>query len=420
MGIRYRQFLLVLSIVLTACSPIKGTAVPTAAPSSTAVEKTPTSQPSQTPAPTATDQPSVTPTDEPVYITAPYWTSRLQAPVILYHRFLPLDAKESNRTKITLADFQTQIQDLYDAGYSLVPLNQWLSGDIQVPTGRRPLIFTMDDLFFADQIFLEADGTPSQRSGLGLLWAFSQQHPDFGFSGALFYNLGDKYYANLKTPTWFLVSDGWQDALANAIVWCIEHHFIPYNHTYMHSMLDTLEAPAIKDDLARNDIEMRKLLARAHREDLVSALDNYIALPYGVWPVSKGLKEFMLAYRDPENRPVGAVLEAGYYYQKLYLAAPFETGFDPYHIPRITTNTKKSIAFLRDNRDLFPATQECKLGPVAPGTAQTSEYLSGLIASALLEGRCSDGTYRAGSYIFDAQNGSVHLIWTVHSSEPVK
>jgi hypothetical protein len=406
-----RTAVTVLCLLLCACAQQRDDRASTP----TTVPSTPSPVPSQTltPAPTNTATPTPTATPEPVYVNAVYWKTKLQAPVILYHRFLPLDAKESNATKMILSDFQAQIQALYDAGYSLVPLKDWLTGDIQVPTGRRPLIFTVDDAFFADQIFLEADGTPSERSGLGLLWHFSQEHPDFGFSGALFTNMGDKYYANTKTPTWFIVSDGWQDVLAKTIVWCIEHNMLPYNHTYMHSQLDIMEAPAIKDELKRNDVEIRNFLERAHRMDLVSRLDNYIALPYGVWPASQGLKDFMLAYRDPEGKPVEAVLEAGYYFQKLYLAAPFEAGFDRFHIPRITTNTKKSIEFLSGSKDLFPAAEECKLGPVVAGKELTKEDYLALISAAIQSGQCPAGTYRVGSYFFDAQPASARLVWTV-------
>jgi hypothetical protein len=294
-------------------------------------------------------------------------------------------------------------------------MEKWLAGDIRVPVGRRPMILTMDDLFFADQIFLEPDGTPSLRSGLGVIWDFYQKHPDFGFSASLFYNLGDKYYASKKTNTWFLVQDGWEDVLAKTVVWCIEHDALPYNHTYLHSALDQLEAPAIMDDLARNDKAMRKLLARVHREDLIQRLDNYIALPYGVWPASKGLSKYMLTYKDPEARPVAAVFEAGYYYDHRYLPAPFETGFDRFHIPRITTNTHLSVAFLSENNHLFPEAMACRLGPVDPRQENNLETLKTLIAAKIRGGDCHEGIYRVGDLFIEARNGTQSLLWTVQT-----
>ena len=407
-----------LSFVI-GCGPTE-TLAPSVTPALTATLKpsqTPTLTPTASPVPATNTpppiQPSLTPTVPPVYIDALYWQKDLQVPVILYHRFLPLNAKESSKTKMLLIDFQDQLQAFYDSGYSLIPIEKWLAGDIHLPVGRRPMILTMDDLFFADQIFLDPDGTPSTRSGLGVLWDFFQKHPDFGFSAGLFYNLGDKYYGNYKTDTWFLVSDGWQDALARAIVWCIEHDALPFNHTYLHSSLDQLEALAIQDELARNDKTLRKMLARVSREDLISRLDNYIALPYGVWPASKGLTNFMLAYRDPEDHPVKAVFEAGYYYQEQYLPAPFESGFDRYKIPRITTNTHKSVNFLVENRDRFPLTQTCRLGPINGDRTQAVDDLKAMISAQISARQCQEGIYRVENFFFDFRAGKQALLWTV-------
>jgi hypothetical protein len=409
--------LILLSI--TACAQA-GQAVIVASPSPkqppTVATASPTIIPTQElPSPTSTPivVPTQTTTPTPDIINALVWRDNLQVPVILYHRFLPVGAKESSKTKMRLEDFQDQIQALYDAGYSLVPMEKWLAGDISLPVGRRPLILTMDDLFFADQIYIEADGSPSIRSGLGLLWRFSQQHPDFGFSATLFFNLGDKYYGNKKTATWFLVSDGWQDALATAIVWCIEHNAMPYNHTYMHSSLDELDALGITDELRRNDLELRKFLKRAHREDLIPRLDNYIALPFGVWPATKGLTNYMFDYKDPEDKPVSAVFEAGYFYEERYLPAPFAPGFDRFHIPRITTNTRRSIEFLTNQRSRFPRTEHCNLGSIPQSMSNDPDMIKKLIHQAILLGNCPEGYYRVGNYFFEAKNGDQNLVWTV-------
>lgn len=418
-------------MVLVACAPIGPALIlptvnPSSAPSET-VQASSTSAPTMpgldvepTPSPTSTlsiPAPTPTATDTPVYTTALVWESDLQVPVILYHRFLPLGPHESSRTKMSLEDFQQQLDALYSAGYSLISMEKWLAGDISLPVGRRPLILSMDDLFFADQIFLEADGTPSMRSGLGLLWHFSQTHPDFGFSAALFFNLGDKYYANKKTSTWFNVAEGWQDALAQVIVWCIEHDAMPYNHTYQHSFLNELDALAIKDEFRRNDLELRRFLKRAKREDLIPRLKNYIGLPYGVWPETAGLTKYMLAYRNPENLPVEAVFEAGYYYEERFLPAPFMPNFERMRVPRITTNTRRSIEFLVENRRLFPETGQYRLGPVKNAFSDDPEHFSKLIQKAVNSGGCPEGTYRVGRYFFDVRDGEQILLWTVAKPE---
>jgi hypothetical protein len=356
--------LIILPLILSGCTadgvhpptrPVSGAYTPTVVPKASSIPADLSALPSE-----------LTTTPAPVYLSATRWNGELQAPVVLYHRFLPLNATKPSPIKMPLPEFQKQLQAFYDAGYSLVPMEKWLAGDIHVPAGRRPMILTMDDAFFADQIFLDPNGSPSLRSGMGVLWKFSQDHPNFGFSASLFANLGDKYYGNKKTNHWFRVDKGWEDTLANAIVWCIEHDVLPYNHTYMHSRLDLVETHYLHTVLQQNDIELRKLLTRVHREDLIPSLGNIIALPDGLWPKTPKRVKVFLSYLNPEGKPIQAVMEAGFYYDSGYLAAPFEPHFDAFHINRITVNSDQAVQFLVNHRDMFPVAEDCQIGPADP------------------------------------------------------
>ena len=91
------------------------------------------------------------------------------------------------------------------------------------------------------KLFIDEDGNPSQYSGIGILWRFSQDHPDFGFAVSGFSNMGDKFFADTLLPAeqrYIRVSDDnsniWKDELSNAMVWAIENGVHAYNHTYTH------------------------------------------------------------------------------------------------------------------------------------------------------------------------------------------
>ncbi len=130
----------------------------------------------------------------------------------------------------------------------------------------------------------------------------------------MFANFGDKYYGNLFTGTWWYVANGWQENLAQTIAWGIEHNVYPYNHTWRHPHLDQLADNLIQPQLALNDEKLREYLALAGHPEFASNLSNYIALPYGSWPVSdKGIDQ-LTSYQNPEGDPVRAVFEAGYEY----------------------------------------------------------------------------------------------------------
>ena len=346
----------------------------------------------------------------PVGLTATVWTKDPLVPALVYHRFLPYGAKNESFTKIALSTYRDELQMLYDAGFSLVPLADWLRGDLRVPPGRRPLIYTMDDLFFADQIFLNPDGTPSDRSGLGILWQFSQTHPDFGFSAAIFYNLGDKLYANKPVGNWFNVSPGWEGDLARAIAWCIDHGAIPYNHFYTHPHLLNMEPRDVTFELSRNEVRLQKLLASIDEEDLSTHLDNMIALPYSEWPNSRGSRMAIESYRSLDGYPVLGIMESNPRMAPAYLIKPlYADGFTPYHIQRFGTSMR-SIQNLIRNIDLIPAAQECSL-PIDPVRAQAdAPYLTTAIRDAVSAGRCPAGVYAVAGQLFRASSGSVEAL----------
>ena len=281
-------------------------------------------------------------------------------------------------------------------------------GDIQIPPGRRPLIFTMDDAFFADQIYLE-NGRPSLRSGLGVLWKFSQDHPDFGFNISLFYNLGDKLYGNVLTPIWFQNGPGWEDSLAEVIVWCIENNASPFNHFYDHPRLDLSTGSEIVWEMQENDKILRDYLNRAGRNDLIPHLGNIMALPYGLWPQGVPAQQLVIDYLNPEGKPVLAVLEGNIYYDKKYLQLPSMPGYDRIHIPRLPIS-EQTVDLLTTLPDLFPIAKQCQIGPLDPEKMNNLAYLSQAIQESVAAGSCPVGTYQLNHLLFIAQDGIIHPI----------
>ncbi len=181
-------------------------------------------------------------------------------PILNFHRFTPRLIDEETGTLMQLEKFKAIIQELYDAGgYSLISLRDYLDGRIVVPESRKPLILSIDDAYFANQLALNEDGTPSNKSGVGWLYEFAQENPDFGFHVAMFTNFGgDKYYGNVWRHDWWYLGEGWENDLARTIVWGgMEHNVMPYNHLWRHPDLEQL---ADKDILFQA-LKMMKLYA---------------------------------------------------------------------------------------------------------------------------------------------------------------
>jgi hypothetical protein len=381
---------------------------------SPAISTTQTPQLTEPATPSATDTPApmVTPTlsETQMVLTATVWETDPLVPILTYHRFKNDDPQDvSDSVKMKYSDFRAQLEALYDAGYSLVPLEPWLKGDLSAPAGRIPLVLSVDDLYFADQLFLEEDGTPSTRSGLGILWEFYQEHPDFGYSAALFYNLGDKLYGNHMTSDWFIVLDGWEEDLAEVIVWGIEHNLMPYNHFYTHPLLSKLDGPTMLKQYQQNEQRMKQLLTLAGRPELFDQLGNMIALTYGEWPKTHFMKDFVVGMPSLTRKPLLAVFEIDYAVRPKYMPAPYSEDFDRFHIPRIVANAA-ALELLLENKDQFPVAGQCTLGPVEIAQSNDTALITDLILSAHHTGDCPEGVYALNGRLFRLEGETVNEI----------
>ena len=336
---------------------------------------------------------------EHILLVATVWEELPLAPVLMYHRFDPRTGFNSFRYVTNLADFEYQLQTLYDAGFSLVSLSDWLRGDIRLQEGRRPLIITIDDLFYGDQIFLDESGNPASYSGVGRLWAFSQAHPDFNFSAALFYNMGDKGYANHYANGVFTLTDGWREARARVIAWGIENDAMPLNHFYMHPFLNQLSPEQIQWQMEENDKALREALALIGREELNKKLPNILALPYVVWPATEAGKQVLFKYINPEGAPVAAIVEGDYAGGVKFLQAPFSHEFSRWHVPRISASSS-SVAIIIDKKDQIPIAASCELGEFWVTPHMIPEVIAAAILQQTGAGLCSFGYYVVNQWAF--------------------
>lgn len=392
-----------LAFVLASCQPalIPKQVAMVASPTQTSTEF---STSTQVPSPTATPMPSPTQTPTPLSLEAIVWVSDPVIPILNYHRFTPNLWDETSGMVRYLGDLKSDLQAYYDSGYSLISLDDLLDGNIRVPAGRRPLILTIDDAFFANQFSMNEQGEVSELSAVGTIYQFSQEHPDFGFEIAMFANFGDKHYGNLCTGTRWYEAEGWQQALAQTIAWGIEHHVYPYNHTYRHPHLDQLADDQIQPQLALNDIRLRDYLTLAGHSEYASLLSNYVALPYGSSPTTDKGKELLTSYKDPEGKTVRAVFGAGYEYAPAFAPPPFSDGFDPMHLPRMTA-IPSVIKLITETSSTFPSAQSCTLSlPTGFLDAQT---IMVAIDHSISSGLCPVGVYVLEEGIFIAQEDSV-------------
>lgn len=341
-----------------------------------------------------------------VQLVATVWADLPQVPVLMYHRFNPVPGTWSSRYTTNLADFEYQLKSLHEAGFSLISIEDWLIGNINVPEGRRPLIITIDDLFYGDQISLNANGEPARYSGVGFLWHFSQAHPDFNFEVALFYNMGDKGYANHYENGVFSFRDGWRQSRAEVIAWSVENGAMPLNHFYEHPFLNQLNPTQIHWQIEQNDLALREALRMAGREDLINKLPNILALPYVVWPATEAGKQVLFDYVNPEGIPVAAIMEGDYAGGVKYLPSPFSPEFNRWRVPRVSASSQ-SIAGIVNEKDRFPTASSCPLGEFWDNPHMLPDVLAEAILSQIHAGICPHGVYLVKGYVFIAHHDVV-------------
>jgi hypothetical protein len=354
--------------------------------------------------------PSPTPTLEPIQVTATVFEEMPMVPIVMYHRFDPAPYAYSEQYKTSLSDLDAHLQALYDAGYSLVALDDWLQGEIKLPEGRRPLIITIDDLFYADQISLDETGEPAPYSGIGRVWQFYKQHPDFNFHLALFYNFGDKGYANGFENGAFFIKDGWLQDRAEAIAWAIKNGAIPYNHFYNHPNLSLLSPDEIRWHLDENEKALQEALALVDEVELADDLANILALPYVIWPETDAGKQVLFDYQSPSGAPVLAILEANDGDLVRPLPAPYAETFDSHHVKRLS-GIQAAVDAIVKKADEIPPAIKCNLGEMPGDILSHPDQIASQILNLTRQGDCPEGYFTIGSLVFFVDANEITQVW---------
>lgn len=230
--------------------------------------------------------------------------------ILMYH---VIGAPQEAPWVQTAQNFRRDLETLYQEGYSLISLQDFISGSIKTPAGRTPVVMTFDDGTEGQFRYItDPDGQKKidPDSAVGILLEFGRKHPEFGHT-ATFYIFNNP----------FRQKEFWQDKLKHLV----ELGFDIGNHTLNHPKLKNISGEQVQKELA----SLAKLV-----EDAVPGYQvRSLALPFGIWP------------QDPALAAQGS--SDGYKYQNLAVlkvgANPAlshaVTGFDPLKLPRVQAST---------------------------------------------------------------------------------
>ena len=224
-------------------------------------------------------------------------------PVIMHHRVANDPASEYDMTP---AQFRRELRTLYRRGYRPIAASDMVTGRIQVPPGKTPVVLTFDDSS-REQFALLPNGKVDPETAVGILLAFARNHSGFTPS-ATFFVISTLFDAD--------DSDG-----PRLLAELARLGFDIGDHTYHHANLGALDATAVQREI---------ILGKRMINDAVPEKEVRIfALPYGVYP-----KPHELALHgswDGDSYDYGGVFEVG----SGPAPSPYSINFDPLAIPRI-------------------------------------------------------------------------------------
>jgi peptidoglycan/xylan/chitin deacetylase (PgdA/CDA1 family) len=230
--------------------------------------------------------------------------------ILEYHK---IDYPENRWTR-TPENFRRDLETLYSRGYRLIGLNDLLDRKIELPAGTTPVVLTFDDSSPGQFRYLESSGTVEidPKSGIGVLEAFTKEHPDFG-RAATFYVL-----PGASRPNRLFDQPGLE---GRKLQFLVSRGYEIGNHTLWHANLGKYDEATVRGQIA----EAQVWIARHVPDYRIRTL----ALPHGVYP------------KDLSWAVSGTAKGSSYQHDAILMVAggaapsPFAKNFDPLHLPRI-------------------------------------------------------------------------------------
>lgn len=278
--------------------------------------------------------------------------------VLEYHQ---IGENEEEWTR-TPEGLRKDIALLKQAGYFPVNVRDLVSGSLDVPVGKTPVVLTFDDSS-PGQYRVRDDGSTDPDSAVGILQEASRGQ-DWDSRGSFYCLLDVQPDDNVL----FGQPDRQRMKLANLADWGYEIG----SHTVTHLNLAKASVEESRKQLAQSKSTLEAL---ADQDYVV----NTISVPFGEYPEDISILESG-TWEDESYTYRGAVMVAGG-----PAPSPFSTSFEPLRIPRIQVRegvVEEWIDYFENNPELryisdgdlltvsVPTDASAGLGNLTPGLAR--------------------------------------------------
>lgn len=180
--------------------------------------------------------------------------------VIMYHGI-----DDNPPYQRTAQDFRKDLEYMYENGYRLIRMEDYISGRIDVEPGLSPIVLTFDDGLSTTFSLEEGENglVPKDKTAISILEEFCKEHPDFGKAATL--------YINGDTDTF-----SGAGSLKDRLSWLVENGYEIGNHTYSHPKLNKLSEDQVLEEIGKVDLLIKELLPEYPI--------NTLSYPHGIRP----------------------------------------------------------------------------------------------------------------------------------------
>ena len=222
---------------------------------------------------------------------------------------------EEGRWSRTRSNFRRDLEMLYEQGYRLISILDYLDNNITLEAGFTPIVITFDDSNRSQfRLVIGPDGewVADPDTAVGIFEQFIEEYPDFGHS------LTFSILPGADAPNDLF---GQADLNGAQLNYLVERGHVLASHTLWHADLTALSKGDVEEQLGRS---------QAMVEDLVAGYPlRVLTLPYGGYP-----KELAWAKS-------GAYNGTEYRHEMILMVganpapAPNHVDFDPFYTPRV-------------------------------------------------------------------------------------
>ena len=245
-------------------------------------------------------------------------------PILEYHL---VGGEKDSRWGRSADHFRRDLELLYSRGYRPITVAQLVDGEIDVPAGLSPVVFTFDDASPSQFRYLEQGGAKSvdPSSAVGIWLAFNRTHPDWKnratfcvLSGAAAGHnfFGDKGIEGQKSAWRF-----------EKLKFLADQGFELCAHTLWHADLSKYSDAVVQEQIARNVLAID------------SAVSGYkvrtFALPLGDWPKNRPLAWAGMWRNPTSGQEVRYSFDAVLEVSGAPVPSPASERFNPHALQRI-------------------------------------------------------------------------------------